>query len=266
MRYATLTSLGGELIEASQADYEDYKCFLRCPECGEPVFLRKRHKRGTTEILDAFIHQKAIPFVSICENRVGKYDAETVRYSREKARGQRLSTLRLSMWKFLKTNLAVNLKNWSAAVKEAKTDLLSKEMAAYGETVLQANRNLLLGHTLPKMASSLKDQDERISISPDIKQAIDNFLKVRHRNWQLHYEIAREALELFLNYPGMAEIRYRICCQFCYSKILECYPDLLELTPGTEEWRKLYIAYLFIFISTLFLTVDWIGIWAKEAR
>ncbi|HEY9811303.1 MAG TPA: hypothetical protein V6D13_18415 [Halomicronema sp.] len=266
MRYATLTSLGGELIEASQADYEDYKSFLRCPECGEPVFLRKRHKRGTTEILDAFIHHKAIPEVSICENRVGKYDAQTVRYSREKARGQRLSTLRLSMWKFLKTNLAVNLKNWSASVKYAETNLLAKEMAAYGEEVLIANTNFFINHTFPKIAESFRNQDERIIISLEIKQSVEAFLKIRERDWQLHYKITQEALELFLSPSSMREIRHRICCMFSFPKILECYPELLTLTINTDEWRRFYIHSLFFFISIIFLTVDWIKIWDKKDK
>lgn len=258
--------MGGELIEASQADYEDYKRFLRCPECGEPVFLRKRHRRGNTEILDAFIHHKAVPEVSICENRVGKYDVETVRHSREKAKGQRLSTLRISMWKFLKTNLAADLKNWSASVKYAQTDPLAKEMAAYGKAVLAENRNFLVDYIFPKIASYLKEQDDRFSIGSDIKQSVETFLKVRYRDWELHCKITREALELFLDYPAMAEIRHRICCHFSTPQVLGSYKMLLDLTPGTEEWSQLFIYDLLLFVSTLFLTVDWIALWSAENR
>jgi len=38
MERALLTSLGGEPIYACNADYEDYKGFLKCEICRKPVF------------------------------------------------------------------------------------------------------------------------------------------------------------------------------------------------------------------------------------
>lgn len=120
MQWAILTSAGGQPIHASKADYSDYKGFLKCEECRKPVFLRKEHQRKGYNVQAAFIHQEAIPEISICEKRVGKYNKERVEQLATKAKGQRLNKLKVSMWKYLKRNITANLKDWSKYVNDAK--------------------------------------------------------------------------------------------------------------------------------------------------
>lgn len=265
MRYASLVKLGGELIEASHADYNDYKGFLRCPECGEPVFLRKGHKRGEIDIPDAFIHHKAVPEISVCEFRIGQYSIEKVAASQARSRGQRLTTLTISLWKFLKTGLAIELKSWSFYVRDAKHLKFLGQVVEYGQEVLAGNRNFILDNTFPRTAELIKQRDSRLAISSsELQKEIEAFLKTRTRDWQLHCKIAREALEFFLDSSAMSEIRYRLCCCLCHPKILEAMPELLTLDAGTDEWRQKFVAYMTLQITFVFLLVDWIEIWKNK--
>lgn len=262
MRFASLVKMGGELIVASQADYEDYKGFLRCPECGEPVFLRKSHTRGNREIGDAFVHHRAVPEVSVCELRVGNYTNADVAASRTKAKGQRLAKLKISLWKFLKTGLTVNLKSWSTYVKEAKDYEFLGQVANYGKEVIEGNKDFILDSTLPRAAEVLRTRDERLAISPQMQLNIEQFLNQRARDWQLHCQIAREALELFIESPSMGEIRHRLCCCLCNPKTLQNMPELLDLDTATPEWKQKFVAYMTLQVVFVFLLVDWVGIWS----
>ena len=161
MQYAKLLKLGGQVIEASSADYEDYKGFLLCPECGESVFLRKAYQRGESIVKSAFVHHRAIPEVSKCELRVGSYSLDDIKAFASQARGQRLASLRVSMWKYLKTTMAINLKQWSFFVSQAKQGLL-KEVVDYGVEVLANNVAFIVEGTLPRVSDLVKRQDSRI--------------------------------------------------------------------------------------------------------
>jgi len=261
MFYASLVSLGGELIEASQADYDNYKQFLRCPECGEPVFLRKAHQRGETQVKDAFVHHRAIPEVSFCEARVGRYSGEDIAVSRSKAKGQRLEKLKISLWKYLKQNLSADLSSWSTYVREAKRIKFVGEVVEYGKKVLAANPFLILDDTLPGIAAFILAKNSRIRVSPHMEDTLSKFTKTRSRDWNLHCLITREALELFLHSESMAEIRFRLCCTLCNPKILESVPALLDLDTETKEWKEQFTVYLTFRVVCVFLLVDWISIW-----
>lgn len=260
MKYAKLIRLGGELIEASNADYSDYKGFLRCPECDEPVFLRKSHQRGNVPVPDAFVHHKAVPQVSACEMRVGKYDSVTVQQKRSQAHGQRIRKLQISLWKFLKQNLAVSLRGWEKYVHDVKRVPFLGEVVDYGKQVLEGNQVFILEDTLSNVSELLRMQDERIGISPEMEKTITTFIKVRSRDWQLHSMVAKEALDLFLKSPTMAENRHRLCCCLCHPTVLQAMPELLDLDAATEEWRSKFVAYITLQVVFVFLMVDWIGL------
>ncbi|GFE72125.1 hypothetical protein [Chroococcus sp. FPU101] len=261
MRYAKLVKLGGELIEAKVANYPDYHGFLRCPECGEPVFLRKTHQRGNIIIPDAFVHHKAVAEISVCELRVGQYDNENVIAQNAIARGQRLSQLKISLWKYLKTSLAFNFKHWSSYVADTKRVKMFQEIVQYGQEVIKCNHDFIINSTLPRCSDLILSNDERVAISPSMKKTIETFLKKRSRDWKLHIQITSEALDLFIDSPSMLEIRYRLCCCLCHPKILESMPELLDLDASTDEWRQKFLAYLTLQIVFAFLLIDWISIW-----
>lgn len=260
MEWARLTKAGGELIKASSADYEDYRGFLKCPECDHEVFLRKAHIREGVPVGDAFVHHKAVPEISACKLRVGNYSKEYIESKNAEAKGQRLRRLVISMWKYLKTNITMDLKRWPTFTKQVESNRFLLDVVEYGETVLDSNQEFILDNTFPKVADLIVNRDPRIAVVPEKEQAINRFLKGRSRDWELHCKIAREALDLFLKSNAMKEIRYRLCCCMAHPTALAESPDLLDLDTSTDEWRKKFVAHITLVVTFVFLTVDWIEI------
>ncbi|MBD6620646.1 hypothetical protein FNW02_33975 [Komarekiella sp. 'clone 1'] len=260
MKYAILVRLGGEIIAAEDADYEDYKGFLKCPICKEPVFLRKSHIRNNTQVPSSFVHHKSVPEISICELRVGKYTKQDIEAIATTARKQRLDKLRISLWKFLKYNLTIDLKSWSKYTQDAKKLKLLNEIIDYGMQNLDGNINFILDNTLPRVETLLKTKDSRIAVSPEIEPFINSFLKENKSHWQLHCKITREALELFLTSNSMKEIRYRLLCCLCHLTSLQSMPELLDLDMETDEWKGKFLAYITLQVTFVFLTVNWVKI------
>ncbi|MBD6620152.1 hypothetical protein FNW02_31265 [Komarekiella sp. 'clone 1'] len=260
MKYATLGKLGGELIIADEADYNDYKGFLKCPNCKEPVFLRKSHIRNEIQIPSSFVHHKAVKEVSACELRVGRYTKQDVEIISAKAKGQRLDKLRISLWKYLKHNLTISLKSWSKSAEDVKKVKLLSEVVDYGKEILEGNVEFILDNTLPRTEILLSEKDPLIAITTEAKPFFDTFLKENKSNWKLHCKVAREALELFLSSQSMKEIRQRMLCCLCHPTALQSLPELLDLDTETPEWKEKFTAYLTLQITFIFLTVDWIKI------
>lgn len=262
MKYAKLVRLGGELIPATEADYQDYEGFLRCPQCGEPVFLRKAHQRGTSLVPAAFIHHKAVEGDE-CELRISRYSTEHIAQQNAIAKGQRLNKLRVSMWRFLKFNAAMDLKRYSKMVTECKKYHFIAETVDYGLKCLSPEVNIQFTlDTIERMSQLLLDGDERIvATREDDKKVLDNFIKSRKRDWRLHTRIAKECCELFLSSTEMSELRYRLMCCFCNPQSMAMmWDDLLDLDRATEEWRSIFFSYLTLEVALLFLTVDWISL------
>lgn len=260
MKYAIVSKLGGELLEACNADYEDYKGFLKCPNCKEPVFLRKSHSRDGKTIESSFIHHKAIREVSVCELRVGRYTQEEVTAIASKARGQRITKLNISMWKYLKTNLCINLKQWSQQKKQLESIDIGIHLIDYAHLVLRNNVEFMTDDTLPRVQELLLHQDPRVGIIPEMKPFFDKFIKENKAHWTLHCKIAQEALELFISSNYFKEMRYRLISCMCHPTSLESVPSLLDLDSATEEWKIRFAAYVTLQSSFIFLTVDWIKI------
>lgn len=271
MQYAKLTKLGGVQISAQDADYEDYKGFLKCLECSEPVFLRKAHKRKPkgisnteqVEVEAAFVHHKAVPEVSVCIDRVGRYTKEDVEAARNASKNQRLQRLIVSLWKMLKTTLSIDLKNWSALVQDVKKNSFLNEVVGYALDILDKNQEFILESTFSRVAELIKEKDPAIGITPEAEAMVNSFLKARSRSWELHCQISKEALELFLKSSAMKEIRYRLCCCLAHPKSLEAIPELLDWDTATPEWRSRFVAHITLYVTFVFLMVDWIEIFDK---
>lgn len=101
MKLAKAMRYGGELIDAVDCDYSDFKKLIPlCPNCGEPVFLRKGSDRVSklgkefkipahwSHFDSASEEQKAA-----CKARVSSYTEADRQRIQSKARGQRLKLL-----------------------------------------------------------------------------------------------------------------------------------------------------------------------------
>lgn len=258
MDKAKLTKLGGEIVSACDADYDTYKGFLRCLECGEPVFLRKWHVRGDSIVPDAFVHFKAVKEVSACELRVGQYSKEDVEKLYSQARKQRLMKLQVSMWKYIKRNFAFDIKSCMGFISEVKQSEFLQELVKFAQESLEGNVPFILDNTLPRMSELMAEGSPLIGVDPEREDQFKTFLKENRRDWVLHAKITREALDLFLTSTAMSEIRYRFCCCFCHPSVLSVMPDLMELDTETTEWKQKFITFLTLQICFVFLTIDWL--------
>jgi hypothetical protein len=79
MKFAASMRYGGELVEASECNYDDYKHLgLLCPECKSSVFLvagsMRSRKEKTFDVSAHFSHFKNVAptLVQKCELRVAK--------------------------------------------------------------------------------------------------------------------------------------------------------------------------------------------------
>lgn len=265
MRYAKLIKLAGELIEANAADYSDYRGFLRCPECGEPVFLRSAHQRQEREVAAAFIHHRAIPLVSQCELRVGGYSSEEVQRRNAQARGQRLQKLRISLWKILKTNVTMDFKPWSAFMRDAKENSLLAEVAGYGREILRVNPNFILHETFDRLAQLMIDRSPQFHVDSRAENRLADFLRRNEKDWPLHCKIAKEALEFFLVSNELDLIQYRVAVCMCHPAVLSRVdPLFIELDVSTKEWRSKFGSYLTLQICFVFLGVDWLEVFEYQ--
>lgn len=261
MKYAKLIKLGGELISASGADYTDYKGFLICPECGEAVFLRKSHVRGESIITDAFVHHKAIPEVSVCEARVSRYDydAETVKAIQQKAKGQRLAKLRVSMWKFIKSSAVCNFCNWPAAVKEVKEFQMLADVVKFADDSVMQNLELLT-KMMPTILEDIQGNADKVGILDAVaKTRLIGFTTSRKRDWRLHSQIAIEALDFFTT-DSMTEVKLRLLSYICnpsYYLILNSY-NWIDEDMETDNWRLNFVGHILSTLCLIFASIDWI--------
>lgn len=266
MKYAKLLKLGGELIEAASADYSDYKGFLRCPECGEPVFLRAAHQRAEREIEAAFCHYRAIPEVSACELRIGRYSPQEVAARNSIARGQRLQKLRISFWKILKTSLGLDFKHYAASVREAKEIPFFGEVVNYGKLILMHNPKFILDDTFDRIAEMMEKGDKRIGVDAAMVNVVADFMHRSMRNWPLHCKIAKEALQFFLTSPELELIQFRVAaCMAHPSVLMKIDQSLVDLDTSTSEWRQKFAGYLTLQICFIFLMIDWLEVFSDYA-
>ena len=100
MKFASSIRYGGQLIEAADVGYSDYKKLgLLCPNCKSPVFLQLESTRQLPSknviIPSHFKHfeVKNVDLVRACEMRVAKYDQKEIEKRQTQARNQRLKTL-----------------------------------------------------------------------------------------------------------------------------------------------------------------------------
>lgn len=263
MKHAKLLSLGGEIITAGEADYSDYYGLMVCPNCHEPVFLRKGFMRKETEVEATFVHHKAVPEISICENRVGSYSRQQVEALASEAKNQRLRSLNISMWKYLKTNLAVNLSHWSYDLKFSKSKPILVKLNKLAYDALEMNGAEFFIHTLEQRAELLFNRDPLIAIAPGHASIMENFLKGKDRLQSLHVKVSGEALEVFFTAP-MKEVRIRLLAVLCSPKCLQYYPDLMDEDTSTKEWKLKFISYLTLQVAFTFLTVDWLKVLQKD--
>lgn len=260
MKYAKLSSLGGELIKADEADYEHYKGFLKCPVCDDLVFLRKSHRRGKRFVNSAFIHHKASIEASICEQRVKTYRTQQIQEIASKARGQRLAKLRVSMWKYLKTNLTVDLKYWDKDKKTVEKNEGLAEAVRLTHELVDVNKNEFLEAIFQEIVDKFFDEETIMARAIEDHTHFSKFKIKWKSRWKLHCKISKEMLDVFLNNSEFQEIRHRVLCCLCQPGFVNEMAVPAGVEVGSDAWCTHLASYILISICFLFITVQWIEI------
>lgn len=111
MKLASSIRFGGQLVDAADCDYQDYKALqLLCPACKQPVFLQGDSLRNLKDkTISIPAHFKHFPFVdpalvADCEARVAKYDQKEITKRAAIARNQRLKVFQKYFWQLFINN------------------------------------------------------------------------------------------------------------------------------------------------------------------
>lgn len=275
MKYAELVRLGGELIEASDADYPDYYGLLVCPECGEPVFLRKSHERSLSEeieeieenlimVKDHFVHHKVTAYNLGCKMRTkiyAKEKEEQLKQEAKKAHDQRLNLLRISMWKYLASNSAISLKLYSKAVKFIQEESSLRRYTSIAESFFDTKALKNYSNTDKPFLNIIKIVETYSVIwAKENFTVVVDFKESHKTTWPFHLKVTNEAFDLFSESKAMKPIRHRLIClatsQLWSNHIRINNIDLMKLTID-EEVAEFYLNKLLQYIGVVFLTVDW---------
>jgi hypothetical protein len=194
MDYAISMKLGGERVYADKCDFHSYNDLkLRCPVCGEPVYLKQGEYRKPHF---AHIHATNARQVEQCELRVSSFGNSTAISNFIKDRGQRLEIFQksfLSMIAIGKEKIVDDVKfnNWIRAVKshnnptiDSITNTCTKYFLTYYKQ-LEATYNLTILHKEVKDDRTLLQQ--QIALEAIDYLCVQSSLKLLEH--LLHYSI-----------------------------------------------------------------------------
>lgn len=104
MKLASSLYKGGELIDASEADYECSREWgMVCPFCKEAVFLAREHIRRNSNVRASWRHYRVSEQSAFCEERaLSVQGKEILKQLQPEARGQRLKLFNRRFWEIYK--------------------------------------------------------------------------------------------------------------------------------------------------------------------
>lgn len=275
MKYAKLIKLGGELIPVDKADYSTYDGGLICPECGEDVFLRKSHTRTNQEVSAAFCHKRAIPEVSVCELRVGRYTQQDVERMAGEARDQRRRKLQVSLWKYLKTNRYLNLNLWEKNRTEWKRyskinhwftsqieTLINDAVVTFISKDSQESIEKIVTNSIDELFLTKLELEVFVRYYNQFAvELFNDFRLKRSSTWRLHTKISKE-VAIFLCQDINRNLIERILWSILDLELSDFGDENIHLlaTWNKPHWKDDFLFVLIRKIAFIVLTVDWIEI------
>lgn len=268
MKYAAAMRFGGELVDAIDCDYEDYKYLgLLCPECKDPVFLRAagvRLQNGKEVNVGAhFCHfQSKDPAIALqCENRVAKYDKAELERRAKQAKGQRLKLLQRWFLDIIKTSPSL------AAADEMNNMLESligvRNYLALTKAMHYAYR-FHLNDTKEVLVSAIIDDFDSQVLNPDWPKSIqDRCLTLASKvDRNMHFLILKEVLD-FLAFSRNLPLFQVVFAASCINSVID-----LQSTHKTQsvcympETMENFVHFTKNFVGNL-LVVLWADEFAK---
>ena len=231
MKYAKAMRYGGELIDAADSDYSDFKKLIPlCPECSEPVHLRKESDRVSSlgkefEIPKHWSHFKSVSEEQKagCEARVSGYTEEDKRRIQTKARGQRLRLIQ----KYMETAIRAipYLEYLDNASSQANRD--SEWIANKAETI-KIFRNLILSASNSEVSEIVETVLEKAidGTFPDNETMlyIHSSISRIKKNSEIHSKITSEVLKFLC-----AKRQKKFLNKLCSYAFLQCLAEFKSI-------------------------------------
>jgi hypothetical protein len=216
MRYASSLLYGGALVDSQGATYQDYsKLLLRCPFCGEPVFLsaakyRTEHARLAPkskkivlvkghDVSASFAHFPGIASEK-CEFKALGIKQSDIKKSIARGKNQRLKFFQNRFWKILQGERDVKVSTVYQLVKKANlflSDGYLTEIAT--ELTEDVARRFKTYEGMKDFASGLLQEAARrpceLIVAKDEKEMDEATSWLLSLELDLHLQIVGEAIE-----------------------------------------------------------------------
>lgn len=248
-----------QIVQAKNAEYDLHDGILLCCICEEPVFLRKAHERKGYKVSDAFIHHEDSKFAATCKLR-SVVNRELIHKAIQKRHNQTITKLQVHMWRYLKTNLCIDLKHWMHLLKDCQTKKQTFNGLCEWCEELYVKDWDGVWKCYKKLHESLRtNKFQIVSTSPEINKKL--YALCRESTdvyWYRHLNVSWQAYKLFTSSPYFKDMRKRI-----YGVL--AHPDYLASAGITadrwmadlEEVNKEFAIHLIGYTQYIFLTVDW---------
>lgn len=239
------------LVKATESDYSDYYGFLLCPYCDDVVFLRKSCVWRNRTLNAVFVHHERTEISIECEKRSNSTKDSTALKAKYKSRDQQIEKLAFSLWKHLKTNQALDLKNWTHYYKSAMAKRRSFERITFSlDTSLVQIEKDNLWSVFEKSAQGV------IRNTPFLKE-------MTPWKYTQHLNLTWPLLLLFLKSPRFKELRQRIYAIILSPSVLESLAIYPENEEHIEKFHMKVLSHILLSFNLTFITVDWGSILKK---
>lgn len=286
MRYASSLLYGGMLVDAEKANYQDYsKLLLRCPFCGEPVFLsaasyRAEHARlapkskkivlvRETNVSASFNHYHGL--AENCELRSRTISDRDIQCSFVKGRNQRLKFFQKRFWEILTEG------------KEDEKFYSIRELMHKANPFVPAQiLDKAIADTINDIGEKFKNADHKYYASEILRQAMehpDELIvaetssdRIEAINWlmklemDLHLQIVQEACDYLCTKSARELLFKTIDLGLTYCIDLRDEQLLLDLVdmgqPSIQKLNENYKDFVTSIVSAMLAQITGIQ-WAK---
>lgn len=208
MKFAAAMKYGGELVSATECDYDSFKQLVPlCPECKEPVYLRAGCDRISPKGKEYKVPKhwshfagKSAEQIAACESRVNGYTEKDRQRIAAQARGQRLKLLQRWFWKVVQESPLVKkfYDGWEYEQYPELAELLANKF-------VNGTKKMQKEDLTQKVLSAINKHNEAIELALDDVESFGFFcifgewfdLKpfMRILNLDLHAKITYEVID-----------------------------------------------------------------------
>lgn len=255
MKYAASIRYGGQLVDAEDCDYEDYKKLqLLCPECKEPVFLQKGFLRILVNKESPIpAHFKHFPCVAVelaksCESRIKQYDLKEIEKRKSQAKNQRLKLLQSDFWTlFLNNAKPLGFENDGVSPQKMQTFInrfLAPERVIYFDKdrfESKESANAFYFKYIAKKPLDNNDTNSRKALRECmLDDLMDYFITPESKFWIEHKQKFSSKANTKLSETILQEIIDFVCCKSSLQLRLNCFAFGVLKCAYNSNWDWFY--------------------------